>query len=153
MRLAAGALQAGGVTVKMRDAVTAHAGLVAVGVLGGENPIDTYRIDSRLATRTGLISRPALRQLVKLLFFWADEVTRLYLLEAEEKAFQNLLEVRREANRIQEEAGEAPLQMTRELEFQIRAVRMRMTLAPSRRAVVADEALPPYERTEGQGDR
>ena len=54
-------------------------------VIGATGLPDTARIDASLVSKIAVISVPKQRELVNMLFFWEEEITRLRLLDTEEE--------------------------------------------------------------------
>jgi hypothetical protein len=176
-----GILVAAKVCAWTRDASKVHKGLVKAGVLGGEmsgssngEGTSTYlpvtsRITSALPKQVKILARPALKRLIRLLFFWEEEVMRYRVAEQEQAELKTIAErlslkmvqiknqIRQlprvdpaghpsqrdstQAEELQEESDKTA-QLLNELDVRAAAIRMTMQLLPSARSV--DVQLPGY---------
>ena len=65
-------------------------------VITAEGLPDTSHIDSSLVSKIAIISVPKTRELVNMLFFWEEEVTRLRLLDDEIREIEGVIRERGE---------------------------------------------------------
>ncbi|KAK0635706.1 hypothetical protein B0T17DRAFT_612529 [Bombardia bombarda] len=118
----------------------------------------TNQISSALPRQVGVLGVAAVKQLVKLLFWWEEEVRRWRALELDEAELEGRLEgYARDGEEIlsdgnmgseilvtEEERKEMMRRLKGEVQLRIRGVRLRRKVMPSERGVEGDDQLPGY---------
>ena len=103
-------------------------------VIGSAGLPDTSHINAALVSKIAIISVPKQRELVNMLFFWEEEVTRLKLLDQEETNIRQAIDGQGE---------------NEDLSMALQVVRRKRGMLPSMRkgngSSRREEVLPDYE--------